>query len=113
MSNAKKKKQKSVNTVSVGQDSKGRFKKGNKLGKGNPSIRKTAHYKRLFDEAITDDLYKKVLQAVAKKAVKGDIQAAKIIIEQGAGKPQQYVEVSGDENMPVTVDFRFDVVNEN
>jgi len=116
VANEKKKKAKSVKTdsngIKPGQDKKGRFTKGNKLGQGNPAIRKTAHYRTLFREAITDDMFKDVLLTLYKKAKGGDTQAIKIIVEHGMGKPQQYVEVSGDDNDPVVTDFKFTVVND-
>jgi hypothetical protein len=85
------------------------FEKGNKLGKGNPLAKRQADYRKLFAKAITDEAMEAVAQAMVLAALKGDVQAARLIMEYTAGKPQAAeVEEDGDAK-PVSgrIEIRF------
>lgn len=64
----------------------GRFARGNAGGPGNPFAKKTARFKRILLDSVSD----KDLQAITKKLVaqakKGDLAATRLVLDRLVGK---------------------------
>ena len=72
------------------RDEKGRWMKGHRVyggGKVKGQIGWKAKLARKMAESLTPDQYASIYRKVAILASKGDVQAAKLIFERGAGKP--------------------------
>lgn len=68
-----------------GRNARGRFVKGNKLGKGNPlGQRVQALRVSLVDSVSTDD-FAAVTKRLVKEALAGDVQAAKLLFDRVLG----------------------------
>jgi hypothetical protein len=70
----------------------GKFAKGNPGGPGNPTFRKLAAGRRVILEAISDDELKELTRALWTRAVKGDNEAAKVLLGYRVGKAKEVVE---------------------
>jgi hypothetical protein len=68
-----------------GQD--GRFAKGNPGGPGNPFARQVAALREAALAAITPDDVRAILAKMAELALAGDVQAAKLVLAYGIGRP--------------------------
>ncbi len=76
-----------------GRDPKsGQFVKGWKGGPGNPTYRKLARNRTLLLEAITDDEIRQLGRKLWSFAMKGEFEAAKILLPYLVGKPRDAVE---------------------
>ena len=85
------------------------FKKGNPGGPGRkPKL-------PALDELLADVLGEEkdglnamgaILKALRAKASKGDIQAAKVLLEYGYGKPKETIQQNINMQTPVIVDWR-------
>lgn len=84
------------------------FEKNNRFGRGNPLATRQAEYRRAFAEAITPEAMADLAAAMYKAALKGDVQAAKLIMEHVCGRPQVAIE-DGDDELPSqgTIEVRF------
>ena len=71
-----------------GRGPDGRFKKGNAGGPGNPLVRRVQVIRSVLVNAITPEAIQAVVQTLISKAKDGDVAAAKIIFERGAGPAQ-------------------------
>jgi hypothetical protein len=67
-------------------DERGKFKKGNPGGPGNPNVRRLGEYQQAIREAVTLDDLKKVIQRVLSKAQAGDMMAVKELLDRVVGK---------------------------
>lgn len=74
------------------QDNRGRFLPGNKMGTGNPIVKKQAEYRRQFHAAVTPDMMRQVALAMYRLALDGDVQAARLVADYTLGKPIPAVE---------------------
>ena len=67
------------------RDPKGRWQQGNRAGRGNPLAKQVQAIRVALVSAISVEDIQAVVQALIKKAKKGDVVAAKIIFERTAG----------------------------
>lgn len=74
-------------------DARGKFRPGNKAGKGNPHHKRLGKLREAQAKATTPRRMKRVWDAVMAKAEAGDMLAAKLVIEMVHGKAPQRVEI--------------------
>jgi hypothetical protein len=70
-----------------GRDGSGRFAAGNKGGPGNPFARQTAAMRKAVIDAVTEEQLAAIAGVMVKKALDGDVGAAKLVFSYAAGKP--------------------------
>ena len=70
-----------------GRDGGGRFAAGNRGGPGNPFARQTAAARKAIADAVTAEQLAAIAAAMVKKALEGDVAAAKLVFSYAAGKP--------------------------
>jgi hypothetical protein len=70
-----------------GRDGSGRFAAGNKGGPGNPFARQTAAARKAIADAVTPEQLAAIAAVMVKKALEGDVAAAKLVFGYAAGKP--------------------------
>lgn len=80
-------------TMPEDRGSNGRFLRGNKAAKGNPNARRIAQYRKRFQECVTEEDFRAVVNALIQSAIDGDVAAMKIFFEYTMGKPKQEVDV--------------------
>src|SRR4051812_16452448 len=94
-----------VRTDSDGRTPDGRFGPGNRLSGGNPNARRLFELRKaLLDSADADDV-RRVGRRLLALAEDGDVQAAKLWLENVVGKPAQAIELSGPDGEPLGVDW--------
>lgn len=71
------------------------FQKGNPGG-GRPKKSEQEKYRAYMLRTVGPERFKVIVGALAAKAEGGDVQAAKVLIEQIMGKPAQRIDVQGD-----------------
>ena len=69
------------------RDAGGRFKAGNKCGRGNPHARKVAALRSAVLDVITPEKLSKMVTRVLEMATAGNIAAAKLIFRYAVGDP--------------------------
>lgn len=77
-------------------DSRGRFKKGNPGGPGNPFQNKTAKLRAALIQAVSEEDIQKVMQELVKKAKLGDVVAAREVLDRTLGKAKNEMDVKVD-----------------
>jgi hypothetical protein len=65
----------------------GRFAKGNRGGPGNPFARQTARLRQAALDATSPEDIRDIFDALKKKALEGDVPAAKLVLSYTVGKP--------------------------
>src|SRR4051794_25337929 len=70
-----------------GRDKGGRFAAGNPGGPGNPFARRTAAARKAIAGAVTPEQLAAIAAVMVKKALEGDVAAAKLVFGYAAGKP--------------------------
>ena len=86
------------------RDQKGRFAKGNPSGPGNPHVRRVGELRIAILEAVTPDRIVKVLEVLYQKALKGDVLAARGLLDRALGKPKMTLEQT--QNLPSAKELR-------
>jgi hypothetical protein len=76
-----------------GRDPGGRFSAGNPGGSGNPFARQVAQLRSALLEAVTPDDVRTIVLALVKKARKGDLVAAREVLDRCIGRPTQPVDL--------------------
>ena len=79
-----------------GKDAKGRFAVGNKLGRGNPRLRRLHAIRATIIHAMTHERIMAVIDSLYDQAVAGDVIAARELLDRTIGKPEAHVHVTGD-----------------
>ena len=74
-------------SASDGRDGRGRFARGNRLSKGNPYAVRVAKLRRELLAAVTTKDVREIVRMLVNKARKGDIVAAREILDRCIGKP--------------------------
>ncbi len=69
------------------RDSKGRFQKGNKEGKGNPYSKAVNRFRTALFEAVTPEDLKKIVGTLKEQALNGDLKAITILLDRLLGAP--------------------------
>jgi len=76
-----------------GQDAAtGRFLPGNKLGKGNPHFRRLAANRTAFLEAAGPEQVRQLAADLLRRALAGDLDAARLWLSYAIGKPSEAVD---------------------
>jgi hypothetical protein len=71
-----------------GQDAAtGKFLPGNKFGRGNPHYRRLAANRTAFLETVGPEQVKELAAQVFRRALAGDLEAAKIVLAYAIGRP--------------------------
>ena len=70
-------------------DSRGRFKPGNKLGKGNPLAGRAAKIRAILLQSLTDTDAEAIALKLIELAKSGDLAATKELFDRCIGKPAQ------------------------
>lgn len=101
-----KKKKPSSNGSNTGRDSKGKFGKGNSLGKGNKgnTNEKAKALKKVLLDTITKNDIKKIGKKLVTKAIAGDVQATKELFDRLWGRAIQEVDL-GEETRKTMFDI--------
>jgi hypothetical protein len=73
----------------------GQFVAGNKCGKGNPRYRQFAANRVAFLEAVTPEQVTKLARKLMRRALDGDLDAAKLVLAYAIGKPAAVVDPDG------------------
>src|SRR5687768_14507095 len=68
-------------------DARGRFKKGNPGGPGNPYARETALIRQMVHEEADVECLRVILRAIIARAKEGDLAAARFVYTYAYGKP--------------------------
>ena len=74
-------------TTAVGRESNGRFAASHTGGPGNPCARQTAAARKAIADAITAEQLAAIAAVLVKKAMEGDVAAAKLVFSYAAGRP--------------------------
>lgn len=72
---------------SNGRDNRGRFKPGNKLGRGNPHGRKVNELRTAILDAVSGEDLREIVEALIEKAKSGDVTAAREVFDRTVGRP--------------------------
>ena len=79
----------------------GRFLPGNTFGHGNPNYRKLAANRAAVLQAVTPDAVGKLAKKLLRRALDGDLAAAKIIFAYAVGRP----DVAADPDIADRLEF--------
>ena len=72
---------------SNGQDGRGRFARGNKLGKGNPLAGRAAKIRAVLLEALKPEDARAIAERLIVNAKAGDLASIREILDRTIGKP--------------------------
>lgn len=87
-----------------GQDEKGRFAPGNKLGRGNPQAKRMADLRKVFLSAVTEIKVQALEKKLYEMAIEGDIAAFRLYYEYAFGKSPGAVVERDDERAPLVIE---------
>lgn len=79
----------SVSTEGDGRDARGRFAKGNRIARGNPSLRRQHALQQAVREACDEGDLVAVMAGLLDAARKGDHIAARLLLEHAVGRPRE------------------------
>jgi hypothetical protein len=74
------------------RDPRGRFAKGNPGGPGNPFARKTAQFRKVLQETVTDEDIQAAARKLIEQARAGDLAAIRLLFSYTIGKPAAAVD---------------------
>ncbi len=74
-------------TGSNGRDSRGRFKPGNKVARGNPEAQRVGKLRSKLINSVSEKDIAEVVAGLVKKARSGDTAAAKLLLDRVLGPP--------------------------
>ena len=77
------------------RDDRGRFAKGNPGGPGNPLARQATKFRAAAMGAINPEHVAAIVRKVTKKALEGDLKAARLVLDRVLGRPTEEVEEIG------------------
>ncbi len=83
----------SANVANGNFDARGKFTKGNTMGRGNPFARRVARFKAAALQAVTPQDLQAVVRRLVEAAKQGDTAAARVILPYLVGKPEGMGEV--------------------
>ena len=78
----------------TGRDERGRFAKGNPGGPGNPLAQKATEMRQAAMDAIGPEHVGAILRKVARKALEGDLRAARIVLDRVLGRPREEADIA-------------------
>ena len=70
-----------------GRDGRGRFAKGNRGGPGNPHAGRVGELRKALLNAISTDMVERAVEALAREAESGNVQAIRELLDRAVGKP--------------------------
>jgi hypothetical protein len=73
------------------RDGQGRFAKGWKGGPGNPFARRVAALRKTLFDAVSEDDLRAIAQKLVRRAKRGDVAAAKLLLTYLIGRPADTV----------------------
>ena len=76
-----------LDPVGDGRGPDGRFRPGNRAGKGNPLAKKAQKLRTALFRAVTPTDLREIVKRLVGVAKGGDVQAAKLILERLLGPP--------------------------
>ncbi len=71
----------------AGREGNGRFATGNRGGPGNPFGRTMASRRKTITGAVSEEKLIEIMMAMVELAIKGDVGAAKLVLQYAVGKP--------------------------
>jgi hypothetical protein len=74
------------------RDEKGRFRKGNAGGPGNPFTRRMASLRKAALEAVSEEEIREMIEVLKQKGREGDVAAIKLLLSYTVGKPSTGVD---------------------
>jgi hypothetical protein len=74
-----------------GRDAKGRFAKGNGLGRGNPFARRVAALRSALLEEVDDEKFRRMVRDLVEMALSKDLAAMKLVFQYVLGRPTPMV----------------------
>jgi hypothetical protein len=77
------------------RDQRGRFAKGNSGGPGNPLARQASKFRAAAMSAITPEHVAAIIRKATKKALEGDMKAARLVLERVLGRPGEEMQEIG------------------
>ena len=91
-----------------GQDVRGRFLRGNKLGKGNPLAGKAAKIRAVLLQKLTERDARAIADKLIEKAKGGDLAAVRELLDRTVGKPTQTELLERIERLEATLEEHAD-----
>jgi hypothetical protein len=70
------------------------FAPGNKLGHGNPFAKRQLEFNRTLMNSVTKKEFRQIMHAMVMKAIDGDVNAARLVVERLCGKIKDDAQVS-------------------
>jgi hypothetical protein len=83
----------------------GRLLPGSKLGGGNPYAKRQQELRKALMNCATDDDVKAIYESMLSAAKKGEVAAAKVLLDHLLGRPMQAVQVTGESGEPLKIDI--------
>ena len=74
------------------RDANGKFAPGNRGGTGNPFARRVAQMRRVILDALDEKALTRVVNSMIEQAEKGDVAAARLLLQYSLGKPAPAVQ---------------------
>jgi hypothetical protein len=78
----------------TGRGNDGRFRPGNSFGKGNPHAAEAAELREALLRGVTAGDITAIIKSLVKRARKGDILAAKEVLDRLVGRPMVHAEIA-------------------
>lgn len=72
-----------------GRDGNGRFGAGNAGGPGSPLAAQAVKLRRAAMEAVSPEIVSGIMRRVARKALEGDLKAARLVLDRAIGRPRE------------------------
>jgi hypothetical protein len=94
-----------------GQDRKGRFTRGNRLGRGNPLAGRAAKIRAMLLKASTPEDVKVIAQRLIEGAKAGDLAFIREWLDRTIGKAHQELTHHVDNSLSLTTDAERDAEN--
>lgn len=84
---------------------RGQFAPGNKLAAGNRQARRQHEHRMQFLDAIAEGTIPALARQIQVKALQGDLDCMKILLDYTLGKPAQAVALTDSDGGPLGVNF--------
>lgn len=82
----------------IGQNGRrpnGTFAPGNPGGPGPLGAKRVAEYREAIFKAVSADDLEAIVRKLARRALKGDVHAAREVLDRILGKPKQSIDIAG------------------
>jgi hypothetical protein len=88
------------NDPSDPRDARGRFLPGAKPGPGNPRAARVHAVRKVINDSVSDDDIRAIIARLKEAAGKGDLDAARELLDRTAGKASQHIEMQVEQLSP-------------